>query len=411
VIRALRLVVHNWPLKLAAIGLASLLYGGLVLSQSTATLTGVVPVDAVNQPADTFLLETIRPVTEIRYFSPSGVQPISSDFEASVDLSDVEAGAGPRSVPVDLRSVDPRVRVVDFQPKVVTVDLDRVAKKDVPVEVDRGQVPSNLQLGTVTAVPTSVQVVGPASVITRVVAARATVIIQPTGIDIDQDIELVPVDSIGDAVAQVKLAPTTARITIPVFSDRQSRTLPVSPQITGSPAAGFELASASVTPRFVTIEGDIDEIGSLTNVETAPISVAGVSSSRTIPVGLALPTGVTALDATSVDVVIEVRPVTATRTFEAGLRLIGAKPDLAYSTTIDRVLITVGGGLPDLDRLTGSTIVVNVDVADLGPGTTDVPVTAQLPNGVTLVVADPAAVPVTVAPRPSSNPLAPSGSG
>jgi YbbR domain-containing protein len=411
VIRALRLVVHNWPLKLAAIGLASLLYGGLVLSQSTATLTGVVPVDAVNQPADTFLLETIRPVTEIRYFSPSGVQPISSDFEASVDLSDVEAGAGPRSVPVDLRSVDPRVRVVDFQPKVVTVDLDRVAKKDVPVEVDRGQVPSNLQLGTVTAVPTSVQVVGPASVITRVVAARATVIIQPTGIDIDQDIELVPVDSIGDAVAQVKLAPTTARITIPVFSDRQSRTLPVSPQITGSPAAGFELASASVTPRFVTIEGDIDEIGSLTNVETAPISVAGVSSSRTIPVGLALPTGVTALDATSVDVVIEVRPVTATRTFEAGLRLIGAKPDLAYSTTIDRVLITVGGGLPDLDRLTGSTIVVDVDVADLGPGTTDVPVTAQLPNGVTLVVADPAAVPVTVAPRPSSNPLAPSGSG
>jgi YbbR domain-containing protein len=411
VIRALRLVVHNWPLKLAAIGLASLLYGGLVLSQSTATLTGVVPVDAVNQPTDTFLLETIRPVTEIRYFSPSGVQPISSDFEASVDLSDVEAGAGPRSVPVDLRSVDPRVRVVDFQPKVVTVDLDRVAKKDVPVEVDRGQVPSNLQLGTVTAVPTSVQVVGPASVITRVVAARATVNIQPTGIDIDQDIELVPVDSIGDAVAQVKLAPTTARITIPVFSDRQSRTLPVSPQITGSPAAGFELASASVTPRFVTIEGDIDEIGSLTNVETAPISVAGVSSSRTIPVGLALPTGVTALDATSVDVVIEVRPVTATRTFEAGLRLIGAKPDLAYSTTIDRVLITVGGGLPDLDRLTGSTIVVNVDVADLGPGTTDVPVTAQLPNGVTLVVADPAAVPVTVAPRPSSNPLAPSGSG
>lgn len=410
-IRALRLVVHNWPLKLAAIGLASLLYGGLVLSQSTATLTGVVPVDAVNQPTDTFLLETIRPVTEIRYFSPSGVQPISSDFEASVDLSDVEAGAGPRSVPVDLRSVDPRVRVVDFQPKVVTVDLDRVAKKDVPVEVDRGQVPSNLQLGTVTAVPTSVQVVGPASVITRVVAARATVIIQPTGIDIDQDIELVPVDSIGDAVAQVKLAPTTARITIPVFSDRQSRTLPVSPQITGSPAAGFELASASVTPQFVTIEGDIDEIGSLTNVETAPISVAGVSSSRTIPVGLALPTGVTALDATSVDVAIEVRPVTATRTFEAGLRLIGAKPDLAYSTTIDRVLITVGGGLPDLDRLTGSTIVVDVDVADLGPGTTDVPVTAQLPNGVTLVVADPAAVPVTVAPRPSSNPLAPSGSG
>ena len=43
--RVLGVLFHNWPLKLAAIGLATLLYGGLVLSQSTATLTGVVPVE------------------------------------------------------------------------------------------------------------------------------------------------------------------------------------------------------------------------------------------------------------------------------------------------------------------------------------------------------------------------------
>ena len=43
VTRLLGIIVHNWPLKLAAIGLATLLYGGLVLSQSTATLTGVGP--------------------------------------------------------------------------------------------------------------------------------------------------------------------------------------------------------------------------------------------------------------------------------------------------------------------------------------------------------------------------------
>ena len=35
VTRVLGIIVHNWPLKLAAIGLATLLYGGLVLSQST----------------------------------------------------------------------------------------------------------------------------------------------------------------------------------------------------------------------------------------------------------------------------------------------------------------------------------------------------------------------------------------
>ena len=33
--RYLRFLIHNWPLKLAAIVLATLLYGGLVLSQTT----------------------------------------------------------------------------------------------------------------------------------------------------------------------------------------------------------------------------------------------------------------------------------------------------------------------------------------------------------------------------------------
>ena len=36
VTRLLRLLVHNWPLKLAAVGLATLLYGGLVLSQNAS---------------------------------------------------------------------------------------------------------------------------------------------------------------------------------------------------------------------------------------------------------------------------------------------------------------------------------------------------------------------------------------
>ena len=41
--RILLLLVHNWPLKLAAVGLATLLYGGLVVSQSTRTLPDIDP--------------------------------------------------------------------------------------------------------------------------------------------------------------------------------------------------------------------------------------------------------------------------------------------------------------------------------------------------------------------------------
>ena len=400
--RVLGLLVHNWPLKLAAVGLATLLYGGLVLSQSSATLTGVVPVDIREQPVNTFLLKTIRPVTEIGYFSPSGVQPIASDFEAWVDLSDVEPGSGPQPVPVQLRSIDQRVTVLGFEPQVVTVDLDRIANKTVEVDVDRGEVPTNLEVGTTTVTPRQVQVIGPASVISRVVAARASVQIQTSGIDVDQDVELVAVDDIGNAVAQVRLEPTTARVTIPIFSDRLSKTLPISPQITGTPAAGFELSAASVSPRFVTVEGDVDELQALLTIDTAPISVSGFSSSQEVDVPLVLPTGVVALDVQNVRVSIVVRAVTASRSFEVGLRMVGSRPGFAYTTNVDRVLITVGGSVADLDRLIASTLVVDLDVSALGVGTSQVAATANLPAGVTLVAASPPRVAVTVAQATSS---------
>ena len=35
--RILGRIVHNWPLKLAAVGLATLMYGGLAFSQNTQT--------------------------------------------------------------------------------------------------------------------------------------------------------------------------------------------------------------------------------------------------------------------------------------------------------------------------------------------------------------------------------------
>jgi YbbR domain-containing protein len=236
------------------------------------------------------------------------------------------------------------------------------------------------------------------------VAARASVVIQPTGIDVDQDVELVAIDDIGNAVAQVRIEPASARVTIPVFSDRLSKTLPISPQVTGSPAAGFELASATVTPRFVTVEGDVDELEKLQTIDTAPISVSGYSSSQTIDAPLVLPTGIVALDVQSVKVDIVVRAVTASRTFEVGLRITGAKPGLAYATDLDRVRITVGGGTADLDRLIGATLAADLDVSALGPGKADVTVTADLPAGVTLVAANPPKVTVIVTTLPTSTP-------
>lgn len=396
VTRVLRVLVHNWPLKLAAIGLATLLYAVQAFSQSAAPFDGNIPVEVRGYSTTTFLLTEPEPVTTIYYVSPSGAQPITSTFEAWIDLAGVEPGTGPISVPVHVRSIDDRISVIRSEPDRMTIELDNVAERTVPVTVAQAAPPDGVELGPMTLDPAQVTIVGPASVLDQVVEARANVLIRPGGFDVNQEYELVPTDALGNAVGQVNVKPATARVVIPVFSDRSSRTLTISPLVTGDPAPGFVLIGATASPLVVTVEGDVDELAPLLTIDTAPISINGLSSDQVLETTLALPTGVVALDVDSVRVSIKLQAITETRNFQVGLNLVGARPDRTYTSSTDRVNLTLGGSVADLDRLQGATIFASLDVTDLAPGTTSVPITADLPAGVTLVIASPNQVAVTV---------------
>ena len=101
--QAVAFVFRNWPLKLAAILLATLLYAGLIVSASAETFQGRIPIQLLNQPTDTFVLGDLEDVTSVRYLALGTDRPqvTSASFTATVDLADVEAvpGAPPRQRP------------------------------------------------------------------------------------------------------------------------------------------------------------------------------------------------------------------------------------------------------------------------------------------------------------------------
>lgn len=406
--RLLGRIIHNWPLKLGAIGLATLMYGGLALSQNTQTYPGNVPVRVVNQPPDTVMLVAApAPVTSIRYFAPSGVPVAASSFVATVDLEGVVPKDGLVSAPIQVTAVDGRIRVLGYDPAISSIPLEPLKRKEVDVQVEHGVVPEGLTIGKTTVDPARAVVSGPESVMARVVAVRADVLIQTSGIDIDQDVPLIPIDNLGNALSPLEVTPGTARVIIAVSSDLQSRTLPVNPIITGTPAAGFEIASVTVEPMVALVAGDADQLAELTQVDTDPIPMTGVSADKVVEVPLALPVGVSAVKDEPITVTIAIRPVTATRTFSAGLDLVGDRGDFEYALSVDRVLLTIGGSTADLDRLSGASLVATLDVAGLKAGVHEVPVTANLPAGTTLVAADPAKVTVTVTDLGPAAPVSP----
>lgn len=407
--RVVGFFVHNWPLKLAAIGLATLLYGGLVLSQTTQTFSRAVPIGIENPPSDVIVLSNLGDVTRIRYVAPpdAGLRIDADSFRATVDLASVEPTGGPVSLGVAVEAVDPRVTVIDFEPRAIVVTLDRVGSKDVPIRAVLGPVPSGLDVGIPVLDENTATVSGPETVLEDVTEVRAFVSIDASGIDINQLITLTPVDADGGSLERVDVEPTQVRVRVPVFTDRRSKTLPVTPNVVGTPAAGFEVASIEVNPPVVSVEGDANDLAGLDRADTLPISVSGASSQVTQAVGFALPDGVQVLDVGTVEVTVTLRPITGTRTFEAGLILVGAAPDLVYELSTNRVLVTIGGSIADLDRLSGVDLVLMADVTGLGVGTHTIAVSANLSTGLTLVGASPNPIQVTVsdpAASPGSSP-------
>jgi YbbR domain-containing protein len=399
--RLLRGITHNWPLKLGAVALATLLYGGLVVSQTTVPFPGTVQIQPINQPTDAIRLTNLGAVSGIRYVAPPdlGLRIDSNSFHATVDLSGVRPTGEPVTVDVNVEAVDGRIQVLDFEPKRISVTLDSVGTKDVPVRVVLGPVPSGLDVGDPVVDAAMATVTGPASIVSTVVEVQAPVAIDGSGIDVDQLVSLVAVDDKGtqlDVDSRIEITPPQARVQVQVFTDRRSKAVPVAPDVRGTPAAGFEVASVVVDPPIISVEGDANDLAAVDRADTQVVSISGASSTVTQDVGFALPPGVQALSPSTVKVTVTLRPVTATRTFDAGLVIVGSRPDLVYALSTDRILVTIGGSIADLDRLSGTTLVLTIDVSGLGAGTHSVQATANLTTGLTLISASPNPIEVTI---------------
>ncbi|OGO55169.1 MAG: hypothetical protein A2V85_16490 [Chloroflexi bacterium RBG_16_72_14] len=411
--RAFTFVVHNWPLKLAAIAVATLLYAGLVVSQDSNVYPGPIRVDLANQPLDTVVTNDLRDVEQIRYIAPADLGRLTADdFRATVDLANVTPDGSATSVRVSVVAIDPRVTILDFRPQSIQVILDQSIPKVVHVVVDRGSPPAGLDIGEETVEPSSVTVTGPSAAVNRVVAARASALIDGSGIDVDREVEVDAIDAAGEIVTGVKIEPRTVHVTIPIFTNKESRTLPVNPVLTGTPAAGFRIARIEFEPLVVSVEGDGDQLAELVRADTEPVGVFGATSDVEMTVLLALPPGVLPLGSTSVKVTVVIEPVTETRTFGVGLRLDGMRPGFRYAAELDPILLTLFGSVADLDVLGSAPIVIGLNVSALGPGTHEVPVVPSVPSGVTVAAISVETVTVTVLepPSPSPEPASPSPS-
>ncbi|MDH4334313.1 MAG: CdaR family protein [Chloroflexota bacterium] len=404
-------LIRNWPLKLGALLLATILYTGLVFSGSFSeqTFSGV-PIVTLGQPEGSYLMTQQLNTVDIRYriAADAPARVTVDSFAVTVDLSGYDMDLAPQrqSLPLRVRAVSEGLAIVSFEPSAVSVSIDVLAERQVRVTVDSGEVPPGLEIGTPRLGDRLVTASGPASLLARVDHAVARVRIDQSGIDVSSQVELDPVDVDGRTVASVELTPSTTHVDVDVSTVETSKTVPVRPILSGTPAPGYEIVSVSVDPAVITLLGSPEALAAITEVVTEPISLAGRTATLAVPGVLVVPPDMRlAIEAPGPTVTVDLRAAILARTFVLAVQCFGEPVGSACLPQVGQVAVTLRGTLAALDAVDPGTLIVTLDVTGLGPGTHAVVPALSTPGGLLLVGISPGSVTVVITP-PATPPAA-----
>ena len=405
------LLLRNWHLKLAAAGLAMVLYTGFVFSGSfTEQPFPGLPIEAINQPDGAFPLTQQLGTVDVQYrLSTTARERVTAEsFSVTVDLADYDMEQAPerQSLSVGVSSLQDGVEILSWTPTSVPVALDRLAQRQVRVELETGDVPEGLAIGAPRLSHDEVTASGPQSQLGRVDRAVARVQVFESGIDVRQpQVLLVPVDIDGRQVESVELEPASITVEIDVRTVETSKTVPIRPILAGTPAEGYQIGAVTVEPSVVTIFGLPAALEDVAEITTEPLAVGNATSNLMRDAVLVLPDGTRlAADATAPVVSVIVGQALATRTYLVGVACEGAPPGSACLPQQSQLAVVLLGPATVLAGIDAADLTPVLDASGLGPGEHELTPTFSLPDGVELSSVSPGSVTVIIQPPATPTP-------
>jgi YbbR domain-containing protein len=295
----------------------------------------------------------------------------AEEIEVWADLS----ALGPGSHTVELQArVARQATVVDISPRQMKIMLEEADSRQIPL---RAVVVNEPPAGYSRDEPVfdinlnQVRVSGPASKVREVAAAQIELNLSQQRNPYAQDMRLTPVDADGRVVSDVILDPSLVHVSVNIRRRADVRDVSVRPTIVGKPPEGYVLNSLSYSPQSVLVSGSPEQLAKLpTILSTEPIDLATHTTSFEVSVPVVLPdTNLLLFAAQSVNVSVEIKPVTGSRQFDAiPVEIIGLPPNLSAKLAPNQVSVLVNGPQATLELLKPSDIRVAIDLNGLAEG-------------------------------------------
>ena len=369
--RLLKSLAANIATLTLALILASLIWGIAVRANDPVNQLPLrLPVEVVGRPADSsvnIIPDTVEVIVEGPASMLDGLT--TNDFTAQADLTEI--GSGQSVVPIQIRYNVDGVQVAFQLPEEVTVQVERIVSREIPVRVEvRGDAARGYVLNEPFADPATIIATGSASRVEALSEARVTVFLDSPQQDFVADRRPVFYDRQGNISSVNSLDLSTEEVVVTVSVDQLAgyAAKPIIVDWQGEPAPGYRLLDVNVEPDSVLVTGSPGQLDALSRVRTEPIDITGLRESVTLPVALALPQGLQLDEVQPVIVEIEIEPILTSSVVPKMPEIRALGEGLTVTLDVDEVRVFLFGPLDKLDSLVDDDVRVTLDLFGLDVG-------------------------------------------
>ncbi len=400
-------LTKNWTLKVLALGFSFLLWLVVVNIQDPVTTKKFsgIPVtiehaEIITNRGNTYQVLTDSVTVEVRGKRSDMDGLRASQIFASADMKNLDTKSNsliPIDVTVDRTAVSYSCEAVAI-PSNIEIKIEANKTKTFPITVETiGMLRTGYVLGGVDAIPETIEISGPESLISIISKVAARVEIDGHSKDADLPAELVVYDGNGKALDLTRMEYSLEeelKVHINLLKTKEVKVVFDTSGI--QVAEGYVLENVTVEPEVVEIVGDPLELASIDKIKVPAEALRETNLSetieRTVDILDYIPIGFSVVDETTgVPMVVKISVAKAgTRVFEfpvASIYVLSAPSGfkISYGTT-GNIAIAVTGAEAELEAMAeldqGS---VSIDLAGLkAAGTYTVPVQVVLPKDIVL---------------------------
>lgn len=379
----------NVALKVVALLFAVMLWG-YVLTVEKPVRTKIVPDVVTSFDGEAELIaqgfcirgdrsEILQNVTVTVRTQVTNYAYVTADsITATISLKNISE-AKTYEIPISA-TVNSSLGVVQtISPGTVEVEIDKLVTKTIPVTTSfSGELPDGYWADEDALTSTTrIDITGPMTDISTITRGECVVDLTGKTGTIYSTFDVTFYDKNNEVVSSDIIIGTlpTSTVRLPIYPMKYVL-VDVEGSLVGTDnlAANHEIVSAVATPATVRLVGDQSVLDTIDSILLNPISVNGMNSSQTMSAELIVPDGVRLIDSSTISVLLDVREMVSTQTFEQlEIQVYGQSKNSDVTLDVTTVDLTVEGRYSLVSILMRSDIKVQVDVTGLTPGVYKLP--------------------------------------